>query len=282
MSERRVGLGTLITVAPTGAEVDPSRNPGLPVTPKSLAEAARRCADAGASVIHVHVRDELGRSTLALPRVREALDAVRSASDLIIQVSTGGAVSDSEQDRLTVLDAIPEMASLTCGTVNFGDEVFVNRWPFMVELYRRMIERSIVPEFEIFDLGHVENLLRLLDAEGPPAGGHVHADLVMGVPGGMAGTTANLVDVVRRLPEGASFSVTGIGRTSVPMMLASLSVGGHLRVGMEDTLTLSPGEPVRDNSQLVERAAKFCHLALRPPLTRTQAREFLGIFEATH
>lgn len=271
--------GTLITVAPTGAETAKADAPALPVTVDELVATARACQAAGAAVIHVHVRDADARPTLDLGFVREALSGVREATDLIVQVSTGGAVTDSEEDRLAVLDAGPDMGSLTCGTVNFGDEVFLNRWPFMGLLYEEMRRREIVPEFELFDLGQVTAMNRLLDEYGAPYGGHVHCDLVMGVPGGMPGTAAALVAAVRELPPGATFSATGVGRTTLPVMLAALSAGGHLRVGMEDTLSYAPHEPVRDNAQLVERAAELARTALRPPLSIDDARSMLGVKE---
>ena len=269
--------GTLISVAPTGAETDKSDAPALPVTVEELVATAKACEAAGAAVIHVHVRDADARPTLDLGYVRAALDAVRDATDLIVQVSTGGAVTDSEADRLAVLDAGPDAASLTCGTVNFGADVFMNRWEFMERLYLEMRDREIVPEFELFDLGHVSSMTRLLDKHGAPYGGHVHCDLVMGVPGGMPGTLSALAACVAALPAGATFSATGVGRTTLPVMLAALSAGGHLRVGMEDTLTFAPGEPVRDNEQLVARAAGFARHALRPPLTTDEARAMLGV-----
>jgi uncharacterized protein (DUF849 family) len=269
--------GTLITVAPTGAETSKADAPALPVTLDELAETARSCAAAGAAVLHLHVRDDEARPTLDLPRVRDAVQAVRAAADIVVQISTGGAVTDAESDRLAVLDAMPDSASLTCGTVNFGADVFVNRWPFMVELYSRMRDREIVPEFELFDLGHVASMRRLLDAEGPPYGGHVHADLVLGVPGGMPGTPAALVAAVAAMPDGATFSATGAGRASLPVALASLAAGGHLRVGMEDTLSFARGEPVRDNAQLVDRAARLAGLAQRPALPVDAARVMLGV-----
>jgi uncharacterized protein (DUF849 family) len=203
--------------------------------------------------------------------------ALREQTNLIVQLSTGGAVTDPEADRLRVLDALPDSASCTMGTVNFGEDVFLNRWEFIVELHRRMIERNIVPEYEIFDLGQLASLHRLLDKHGLPAGGHVHVDLVMGVPGGMAGDTETLVAATRQIPQAATFSATGIGRTSLPVLLAALSAGGHLRVGMEDTISYAKGEPVKDNAQLVARAAGVARIAQRPPLPAAQARELLGV-----
>jgi uncharacterized protein (DUF849 family) len=155
--------------------------------------------------------------------------------------------------------------------------VFLNRWEFVVELHRRMQDRRVVPEYEIFDLGHLATLHRLLDKYGPPHGGHVHCDLVMGVPGGMPGTVQALTTAVGMLPAGATFSATGVGRTTLPVLLAALSAGGHLRVGMEDTLTYAPGQPVRDNAQLVDRAAELATLAQRPPMPIAEARALLGV-----
>jgi uncharacterized protein (DUF849 family) len=269
--------GTLITVAPTGAETAPEQAPGLPATVEDLVATGRACEAAGAAVIHVHVRDATGRPSLDGGLLRGAVEALRAETELVVQLSTGGDVSDSEPARLAVLDAAPDSASLTCGTVNFGDDVFLNRWPFMVELFTRMRDREIVPEFEIFDLGQLASLHRLLDSCGAPYGGHVHCDLVMGVPGGMPGSAAALVSAVAALPAGATFSATGVGRTALPVALAALSAGGHLRVGMEDTLTFGPGVPVTDNAQLVERAATLARLAQRPPLDGEQARGMLGV-----
>jgi 3-keto-5-aminohexanoate cleavage enzyme len=202
---------------------------------------------------------------------------VREATDLVVQLSSGGAVTDPFDARLAVLDAAPDAASLTLGTVNFGRDVFSNPWDLIVELHTQMQQRGIVPEYEVFDLGHLATLARLLDKHGPPHGGHVHVDLVMGVPGGMPGTAQALTACLPFLPEGATFAATGVGRTSLPVMLAALSAGGHLRVGMEDTLTYAPGEPVRDNAQLVARAAGLARIAQRPPMSTDDARSFLGI-----
>lgn len=271
---------TLITVAPTGAESRKSDVPALPVTLEELVATGKECQAVGASIIHVHLRDDAAEPTLDLGRLKEAVAALRAETDLIVQLSSGGAVTDPEENRLRVLDAEPDMASCTMGTVNFGDDVFLNRWSFIVELHTRMRDRGIVPEYEIFDLGQLTALCRLLDRHGLPFGGHVHLDLVMNVPGGMPGTAEALVACVqamRDLPEGTTFSATGIGRGTLPVMLASLSAGGHLRVGMEDTVTYAKGVPVESNAQLVARASAFARLAQRPPMTPAEARTLLGI-----
>ncbi|WP_289009824.1 3-keto-5-aminohexanoate cleavage protein [uncultured Thermomonospora sp.] len=272
-----MGATTLITVAPTGAEADKAKVPQLPVTLEELVQTAKGCEAAGAGVIHVHIRDEQARPTLDPVRLRDTVQALRESTGLVIQLSTGGAVTDSFDDRLRVLEADPDACSLTCGTVNFGDEIFANPWPFMADLYQRTQELQIVPEFELFDLGHIAALHRLLDAYGEPYGGRVHCDLVMGVPGGMPGDTRTLVAAVQALPEGATWSATGIGRSALPVMFAALSAGGHLRVGMEDTLSYAKGVPVTSNTVLVERAAALARFAQRPPMTAEEARAFLGV-----
>src|SRR6266516_4202991 len=210
---------TLITVAPTGAESAKNDVPALPVTLEELVTTAKECQEAGAAVIHVHIRDAAASPTLDLGRLTATVQALRESTSLIVQLSTGGAVTDSFHDRLRVLDADPDACSLTCGTVNFGDEVFANPWRFICDLYQRTQERGVVPEFELFDLGHV----------------------------------ATLVASVAALPRGATWSATGIGRTTLPVMFAALAAGGHLRVGMEDTLSFARGRPVTSNAELVER-----------------------------
>jgi uncharacterized protein (DUF849 family) len=274
---RRGETATLITVAPTGAEAAKDAAPALPVTLEELVATAKECQAAGASVIHVHIRDGRARPTLDVRRLTETVAALREATNLVVQLSTGGAVTDSFEDRLAVLEAAPDGCSLTCGTVNFGDEVFVNPWPFIRQLYRQTQERGVVPEFELFDLGHVATLHRLLDELGPPSGGRVHCDLVMGVPGGMPGDAATLVQAAAALPAGASWSATGIGRTSIPVMLAAVAAGGHLRVGMEDTLSYARGRPASGNAELVERASQLARLAQRAPMSTADARAFLAI-----
>src|SRR5216684_5910752 len=268
---------TLITVAPTGAESEKAAVPALPVTLDELVGTAKECRAAGAAVIHVHIRDDQAHPTLDLARLKDTVRALRENTDLIVQLSTGGAVTDSFDDRLAVLGAAPDACSLTCGTVNFGDDVFSNPYPFIRDLYARTQELGVVPEFEIFDLGHAATLHRLLASHGAPHGGHVHCDLVMGVPGGMPGDAATLTQAVSALPEGATWSATGIGRTTLPVMFAALAAGGHLRVGMEDTVSFARGRPVTGNAELVKRAAELAGLAQRPAMTPDRARAMLGI-----
>lgn len=270
--------GLLVTVAPTGAETTKADCPALPTTLAELVETAVACRAAGAAMIHVHIRDDEHRPSLDLHRLRETVTALREATDLVVQLSTGGSVHDPLEHRLRVLEAEPDSCSITLGSTNFGDDVFLNPWGFVQELYQGAQERGIVPEFELFDLGQVAALHRLLDRHGLPAGGAVHCDLVMGVPGGMPGTADALVAAVAALPDAVtSWSATGIGRSTLTVALAALAKGGHLRVGMEDVLTLRRGVPVRHNAELVTRAVAMAELAQRTVLDPAQARTLLGV-----
>jgi 3-keto-5-aminohexanoate cleavage enzyme len=272
--------GTLITVAPTGAETAKADWPQLPTTLAELVETAIACETAGASLIHIHIRDADHRPSLDAVLLRESVQAVREQTSMVVQLSTGGSVHDPLEKRLNILDAEPDSCSLTCGTTNFGDDVFLNPYPFMAQLYQLAQEREIVPEFELFDLGHVAALRRLIDAYGLPFGGKVHVDFVTGVPGGMPGTPAALLAGIQALPaEVTSWSATGVGRSHLPIAAVALASGGHLRVGMEDTLTFAKGQPVQRNDELVCRAADLARLMQRPPLTSDQARAVLSVKE---
>ncbi|NLJ52958.1 MAG: 3-keto-5-aminohexanoate cleavage protein [Intrasporangiaceae bacterium] len=269
---------TLITVAPTGAELSKADVPQLPTTLEELVETAIRCEQAGAAMIHLHIRGADHAPTLDGGLLRESVDAIRAETDLIVQLSTGGSVHDPLEQRLTVLDAEPDSCSLTCGTTNFGDDVFLNPHGFMSDLYVQAQEREVVPEFELFELGHVAALSRLIDAHGLPFGGKVHVDFVTGVPGAMPGTTAALMAGVAMLPqEVTSWAATGIGRSHLPIMAAALSAGGHVRVGMEDNIMYARGQQVQHNDELVSRAAELATLMQRPPMSTADARELLGV-----
>jgi 3-keto-5-aminohexanoate cleavage enzyme len=275
---RSTATSTLITVAPTGAELAKADFPQLPTTLDELVETAQACEAAGAAMIHLHIRDGEHRPTLDAGYLTASVAALREQTSLIVQLSTGGSVHDPLEKRLTVLDAEPDSCSLTCGTTNFGDDVFLNPWGFMSDLYVQAQEREVVPEFELFDLGHVHALRRLLDTHGLPFGGRVHVDFVTNVPGGMPGTPAALQAGLAMLPaEVTSWSATGIGRAHLPIMAAALAGGGHLRVGMEDNVVFARGVPVQHNRELVERAAHLAEVMQRPAMSTEDARALLGV-----
>jgi uncharacterized protein (DUF849 family) len=257
--------GTLITVAPTGVEHAKADVPNLPVTLDELVSTAKDCERVGASVIHVHVRGADTKPTLDLGLLKATVAALRAETDLVVQLSTGAA-TDPEENRLRVLEAEPDSASCP-----MGDDVFV------AHLHKRMQDRGVVPTYEIFELDQLRSLQRLLDQHGLPAGGHVHVELVMGAPGGMPGDMETLAAALREIPDGATFSATGIDRSSIPVMFATLSAGGHLRVGMADTISYAPGERVRNNALLVARASGLARIAQRPPLAAEEVRKLLGV-----
>ncbi|MBV8748489.1 MAG: 3-keto-5-aminohexanoate cleavage protein [Candidatus Eremiobacteraeota bacterium] len=264
----------IITVAPVGAEVMPDQTPHLPVTPAQLGETARAIRAAGASIVHVHCRNDDGTNTHDVARFRAAYDAVRAASDLIVQFSTGGAIGMTPDERAAPLALRPEMATLTCGTVNFGDDVFENSFPIMRGIAAKLAEHGVTPELEIFDLGHLSNAKRLA-AEGAirlPA----HVDLVLGVPGGLDASVENLIDCVRAVPAGCTWSVAGIGRMQLPLATVAVAMGGHVRVGLEDNLYYSKGRLAR-NEELVARVVRIAEELGRPVATPNQARAILGL-----
>lgn len=264
----------VITCAPVGAEVRPDQTPYLPYTPKLLGETARAVRDAGGSIIHVHCRNDDGTNTHSVERFREAYDAIRANSDLIVQFSTGGAIGMTPEERAGVLELRPEMATLTCGSVNFGDDIFENSFPIMRKLLKKMNEFGVRPELEIFDKGHIANARKL--ARERLLSFPQHVDLVLGVPGGLDATVSNLADLVDDLPEGCTWSVAGIGRQQLPMAMTAIAMGGHVRVGLEDNLHYSRGRLAR-NEELVARVARIAAEAGRPVATPDQARKLLGL-----
>lgn len=264
----------IITCAPVGAEITLDQTPYLPHTPQLLAQTAAAVREAGGSIVHVHCRNDDGTNTHSVERFREAYEAIRAGSDVIVQFSTGGAIGMTPEERASVLQLRPEMATLTCGSVNFGDDIFENSFPIMRAILRKIDEYGVRPELEIFDKGHLANARRL-EREGllrfPQ-----HVDLVLGVPGGLEATVANLCDLVDDLPAGCTWSVAGIGRGQLPMALAAIAMGGHVRVGLEDNLYYSKGRLAR-NEELVARVARIAREAGRDVATPDQAREILGL-----
>ena len=263
----------IVTCAPVGAEVMPDQTPYLPITPQALGETAAAIRTAGASIVHVHCRNDDGSNTHAVERFREAYDAIRAQSDLIVQFSTGGAIGMGAQERAAVLELRPEMASLTCGSVNFGDDIFENGFPLMRMLLRRMHEYGVRPGLEIFDKGHLANARRL-EREGLLVFPQ-HVEFVLGVPGALDATVQNLCDLVDDLPAGCTWSVAGIGRAQLPMATAAMAMGGHVRVGLEDNLYYSKGRLAR-NEELVERVARIARELGRHIAQPDEARAMLG------
>lgn len=269
----------IITAAMVGAEVTRADQPNLPITPEEIAEAAAACRAAGASIIHLHVRKDDGTPTQDRDRFEETIAAIRAKTDVIVQVSTGGAVWMKPEKRVQPVSLKPEMATLTCGTVNFGNEVFWNDPALLRQFAAEMKANGVRPEFEIFDAGMVNNALRL-QAEGLVEA-PLHFDFVLGVPGALPATPKNLLYLTELLPEGATWSVAGIGRYQLSMATLAIVMGGHVRVGFEDNIYYRKGELAASNAQLVERVARIAGELDRPLATPAEAREMLGIPRGT-
>lgn len=267
---------TVITCACTGAETTKAQNPALPVTVREVVRAATEARDAGAAILHLHVREDDGRPTARPERFREVIAAVQAETDIVIEITTGGAVGDRPEERLEPIAHIrPEMASLDCGTVNFGDEYIVNTLPTMRAFAAEMMRYSVRPTLECFDLGHVYASRMLIDAGllEPP----FHYGFVFNVPGSVPYSVADLEAFCRALPDGADFTVMGIGRSSLAAQLGALARGGWIRVGLEDNVYYSKGVLARSNAELVDRAASLARLAGVEPASPEDVREHLQL-----
>ncbi len=268
----------IITAALTGAEVTREQQPALPVTPQEIAAAAEECAKAGASIVHLHAREADGTPTQDRETYRRIIAAIRERCDVIVQVSTGGAVGMTSAERLAPVTLAPEMATLSMGTVNFGDDVFMNHPADMETFLHAMQQHGVKPEFEIFDTGMITTLNRWLKKgllQGPQ-----HVDFVLGIPGGMAGTPQALLYMVEQLPPAATWTVAGIGSAQLPLGTLAILLGGHVRVGFEDNVYYRKGELASSNAQLVARIARISEELNRPVATPAQARAILGLTQS--
>jgi len=271
----------IITCAISGAEVMKEHNPHVPYTIDEMVREAKGAVEAGASVIHVHARFDDGTPTQDKARYKAIIDAIRGACpDIIIQPSTGGAVGMARDERLAVTDLHPEMATLDCGTLNFGgDDIFVNTENDIIHFARTMAEKKIFPELECFEKGHVDTVLRL-NRKGIIKA-PLHFSFVLGVNGGMTGEERDFRFMRGSIPEDATYSVVGIGRFEFPLAELAIMDGGHVRVGLEDNIYLEKGVLAEGNKALVEKAVRLAHKHKRTVATPDEARRILKIKEHT-
>ena len=266
----------VITCACTGAETSKELQPALPITPDEVAKTAEECRAAGAAILHLHVRDEKGKATQSVKRFKEAIDAIRRKSDIVIELTTGGAVGDTAEERLRpVAELEPEMASLDCGTVNFGDEYIVNDLPTMRAFAAEFKRRGVRATLECFDLGHVyasHFLIKEGLLEAP-----YHYGFVLNVPAAAPYSVENLSAFIRALPAGADYTVMGIGRASLPAQFGAIANGAWIRVGFEDNVYYSKGVLAKSNAQFVERAVRIAHEAGLAPATPDEVRAHLKL-----
>lgn len=263
----------IITAALNGAEVTKEQCPTLPITAKEIAAEARRARDAGASIVHVHGRTPEGTPTQDRETFRRILEAIRAETDILVQFSTGGAVGMSAEERIEGLDLMPDIATLTLGTVNFGSEVFMNPLPMVLQYVDRFNALGIPAELEIFDSGMLGTARYLLKKELLKV--PFYFDFVLGVPGGMEASLRNLLFLRDSLPAERPWSVAGIGRHQLPMATASILEGGHVRVGFEDNIYYRKGELATSNAQLVERVVRLADELARPIANPAEARALL-------
>ncbi len=271
----------IISVAITGNWGDKSNNPALPMTPEEMAESTYEAWKAGASVVHLHMRDENGVPTMRIDLFEKVIKLIREKCDIIINMtSSGGHTFEGAQPddvRMAPFKKIkPEMGSYDCGTMNWLNKtVFENNPQFLEKLGKTYLENDVKPEIEIFDLGMIDTA-KYYVKQGilkEPC----HFQLIMGAPGGMAGTIENLVYAHSQLPANCTWSSSGLSKCHVPVMLATLALGGHVRVGLEDNVYYSKGVLADSNAQLVARAAEIIRAAGYEVATVDEAREILGI-----
>lgn len=269
----------IITAAISGAEVTQEMNPAVPYTIEDFVREAKSAYEAGAAIIHLHARWDNGISTQDKERFKLIIDAIQEACpDAIIQPTTGGATGMTADERLQPTELNPEMASLDCGTMNFGgDEIFINTENMIIEFADRMYSRGIKPELECFDKSHVDMALRLHKK------GYIkspmHFNFVLGVNGGATGTPRDLLFLRESIPADATFTVTGVGRTQLDLNVMSMLLGGHVRVGFEDNVKYNRERIAVSNGELVARIVRIAKELNLEIATPAEAREILALPE---
>lgn len=267
----------VICAAVTGSITDRSVTPHVPMTSDEIIASSVEAWEAGASMIHLHARDEDGTPAYETERFAELVDGIRAAGcDAVLNLSTGsGGGTFRGAQRYACLDLAPEVGSFDCGSTNFNDWIFENGRPFLEEMAAAFARNDVMPEIECFDASHVQNALDLCAAgvlREP-----LHFQFVLGVRGGAPATLAQVAHMRAMLPASATWSACGIGRAQLPMNLISLASGGHVRTGLEDNAYLHRGELAVSNRQLVKRVARLAGEIGRPVATPDEAREILRV-----
>ena len=269
----------IITAAICGAEVTKEQNPAVPYTVEEIVREAKSAVDAGAAIVHLHVRHDDGTPTQSRDRFQECEEAIlKECPNVILIPSTGGAVGMTPDERLQSTDTtpLPEMATLDCGTCNFGHEIFDNTMPTMRAFGKRMMERGIKPEYECFEMGHLDTILTMA-RKGEVPGAPMQFNFVLGVPGCTPATVDNLCWLVKNIPAGSTWTATGIGRHAFTLAAPTIVMGGNVRVGFEDNLYLERGVLAKSNGELVDKVVRMAKLLGRPVANSDEAREILGL-----
>lgn len=270
----------IITVATTGAWPTKKQTPYVRLQPKEIADDIYACWKAGAAMAHIHVRDDEDLASMDFDKFKETVDYIKATdADVILNLTTSGGIGLKDEERMKPFSQLrPEMASFDCGTMNWAHStVFENRPEFLEKLGLMMKEVNVKPEIEVFDSGMIYNALYYLKKGvlEPP----LHFQFCLGVPGGTAATIENLIHMKRLIPEGATWSTFGVGKGAVPIMLAAVALGGHVRVGMEDNIFLRKGVLAKSNVEFVEQVKRIAYEAGREIATPDEARAILGIAE---
>lgn len=269
---------TVITAALTGAITPKSLNPNLPLQPKEIAEDAYKCWKAGASVVHLHMRDENGMGTMDKERFRETVERIRDKCDVIINLTSSGAQKATDLERMEhIIELKPEIASFDSGTFNWlPNVVFDNSPQFLRELGKVYTENKVKPEIEVFDSGML-HAAEYFQKEGVIQG-PLHVQFVLGVLGAAQATVENLVHLKNKLPADATWAALGIGKDHLPIMYATLALGGNLRVGLEDNLYYGKGV-LATNEMLVSRAKRLVEEYGNEVATPAETRKIYGLRE---
>lgn len=271
----------VISAAIVGSWPTKKDNPNIPLTPAEIAEAAYESWRAGAAVVHIHVRDDAGNACIEFPRYKETIDRIRAykGCDVCINITSSGTTDGKDEDRIyPIQQLLPELASYDAGTMNWQHRtIFENHPRFLEKLGHALQESNVKPEIEIFDGGMIYNVLHYLKTGVLKA--PCHFQLVLGAPGGLDNTVENLVFLKNLIPEGQghTWAGAGIGRGHMPIMMATIAMGGHLRVGLEDNVFYHKGVLAESNAQLVARAKRLLEEAGLEAASPDEAREILGL-----
>jgi 3-keto-5-aminohexanoate cleavage enzyme len=268
----------IITASITGSRITRQSSPYIPLTVEEITQSAIECWRAGAAIAHIHVRDPatgLGSQDIGL--FRQVVEPLRQKTDLVLSLTTSGIPGRNlpDEDRLSVLSLKPEMASLDAGSINLGGHVFSNPPSFLDQAAEKMRAAEVKPELEIFDLGMLVTCLRM-QAEGKLEN-PLHFQFVLGTPWGAPATLKSFLHLYEHMPSSATWSIIGIGKGHLPMAMIGMTMGGHVRVGMEDNLYYEPGVLAKRNVQFVERIAAIAREYGRSLATPQEARAILGI-----
>ena len=268
----------IVTVATTGGLHGKEANPNLPEQPEEVVEDLKECREAGASVVHLHARDEEGNDTKDVSRFQELRDRINEEiPEMIVCFTSGGRQSREERIRPVVeTEPTPDLGTIDLGPMNFGDSrTAVNPREQNVEYARRMRENGVKPELEVFHHGQFGEMEHLIDEgllEEP-----YWCSLILGMQTGTPPHPRNLINYVDNLPDGAEWQCLGIGRHQLPLTTMAMTLGAHVRVGMEDNVYFRRGEPAESNAQLVRRTARIADELERPIASPDRAREIMGL-----